>query len=404
MYTMHSLCRACGCKNLEPVLSLGLQPLANDFCRSGEERAGFAPLEVLFCPICTLAQLSVVIRPEILYSNYSYVTSASRMMQDHFSRLWRDMQNEGPCSGIVEIGSNTGDFLRFALDNGAQSVIGIDPAKNLCEISRSKGIQAIERAFDASTASDANEIIGKVDAVVARHVFCHIDNWQAFIRNLRTLGHSETFYCIEVPYAPDMLAMNSFDQVYHEHLSYLTIKAMIACLRDTGLHIHRISRYAIHGGAIVITLRQDDSKITPDVYAWGHIRQEHMTPESWIGFAGRTEDQRAILFELIEKLLAEDNTVAGFGASAKSTVWINACKLTKKHIRFLCDSTPQKQGRLSPGSDIPILTESELVSQGPDYAVCFAWNFASEIISKQSEFVSNGGQFIVPVPEVKILQ
>lgn len=414
MYKIHSHCRACGygkpgaqgiksapTDKLIEVLDLGIQPLANDFGSDRDEHAGFAPLKVLFCPRCSLAQLSVVVRPDILYANYNYVTSTSDMMQRHFHSLWNDIHHEASGLRLLEIGSNTGDFLLFCRERGANPIMGIDPAKNLCDIAKAKDIHTLPSVFNVESAIVANNTIGKIDVVVARHVFCHIDDWRGFIAALLEVGHSETLYVIEVPYAPDTIKMNSWDQIYHEHLSYFTLQAMQALLASTGLHVHRVIKYPIHGGAIAVMLRRDESEMPPSPLT--QLRVDGITEYHWHSFALHAKDQQDSLRQLLQGYADDGKIVCGFGASAKSTVWINACKLNRKHIRFICDNTPQKQWKFSPGSEIPIVDEGALLRDLPDYAVCFAWNFMPEILEKQQRYISKGGKFIVPVPEIHIV-
>lgn len=418
MYTNHATCRACGYgpkpgpggiksaaanEHLIPVFDLGIQPLANDFQDQSGNHAGFAPLKVMFCPRCTLAQLSVVVRPDILYSNYSYVTSKSHTMLNHFCKLWRDIQGEGACKSVLEIGSNTGDFLKFARENGADRVLGIDPAENLSEIATLAGIPTECGIFNYATAEQANAMMLGTDVVVARHVFCHIDDWKSFIEDLKRIGHKDTLYVIEVPYAPDMIAMNSWDQIYHEHLSFFTIRAMTALLQESGLHIHNVRKYSVHGGAIAVFLRRDESAIAPDLESWKDLGEETIDANTWREFAKRATDQQLKLKATIEVLLAQKKTVVGFGASAKSTVWINAAKLTREHLRFICDNTPQKQWKFSPGSEIPITDEGALLRELPDYAVLFCWNFCTDVLANQMYYIQKGGKFILPVPDVKIV-
>lgn len=413
MYTIHSHCRSCGyatpgaqgikaapTDKLIEVLNLGVQPLANDFKNDLQEHAGFAPLKVLYCPRCSLAQLSVVVRPDILYANYSYVTSTSDMMKRHFHSLWDDIHSESSGRKVLEIGSNTGDFLDYVSQCGAERVLGIDPADNLVAIAKSKGIKTIPYIFNLDAAIEAQKEF-VADCVVARHVFCHVDDWRYFVSMLIKVGHPQTLYVIEVPYAPDTIKIGSWDQIYHEHLSYFTLKAMNALLKDSGLHVHRVIKYPVHGGAIAVMLRRDESRVP--VSGLTQIRSDDVTEADWRTFAKVAAAQQASLRDLIEGLLAKGKTVVGFGASAKSTVWINACKLTRKHLRFICDSTPQKQWKLSPGSDIPIVDEGALLRELPDYAVCFAWNFMPDILKSQELYISKGGKFIVPVPEISIV-
>jgi novobiocin biosynthesis protein NovU/D-mycarose 3-C-methyltransferase len=264
MYKTHTQCRACGYAQpgtpgtksgepdrLIPVFGLGVQPLANDFRKSGELHAGFAPLQVLFCPRCTLAQLSVTVRPDILYSNYSYVTSPSSTMLNHFGKLTHDLCDEMghglKGTKVLEIGSNDGRFLHLIKKGGAASCVGMDPAANLWQESNKDGVSPLVGFFSSVTAKVIEECYGSRNLIVARHVFCHVDDWKDFALGLEMLAEKDTVIAIETPYVMDLLEGVEFDTIYHEHLSYLSIRSVVYLLEKTNLHLHRIIRYPIHG-------------------------------------------------------------------------------------------------------------------------------------------------------------
>ena len=417
MYKTHSHCRACGyakpgaqgiksapTDKLIEVLDLGVQPLANDFKKDDEDHAGWAPLKVMFCPNCSLAQLSVVVDPTVLYANYSYITSGSDTMKAHFERLWEDINAERKIKRVVEIGSNTGDLMEHFSRQGAQRVVGIDPAQNLANLAIAKGVQTIISPFSFESAMKSHDRMeGDVDLVIARHVFCHCDRWDKFIFALLAIGHKETIYCIEVPYAADMLRMNSWDQIYHEHLSYLTIRSIKALLVGSGLHVHNVQRYPIHGGAILITLRRDESILPPHPEICAEIGRECVTLDDWKRLANVATKQTRELRGMIEGMIGQGKRVAALGASAKSTVWINACNLNRRHIEFIADNTPQKQLTFSPGTNIPIVDEGAIMRELPDYVVLFCWNFAGECLAKFALARLKAVKFIIPVPELAIV-
>lgn len=415
MYKPHTVCRACGygtnpnapgskcqpfTQRLLPVFDLGLQPLANDFCNETEERSGFAPLEVLYCPNCTLAQLSVVVRPEILYSKYNYVTSKSEMMRRHFEHLWKAIREECAPKEVLEIGSNDGDFLAYIKANGAERVLGIDPAMNLVKLAEAQGVPTVPAVFDPEIAGK----IGPFDCIIARHVFCHADDWLGFMQACEICTTESGCVVIEVPYCGDTLRGLEFDQCYHEHLSYLTLRAMAALLRRTRFEIVNIVRVSIHGGSIVLFLRKRGSPFPNRKIVEEFIEDENITVDDWKRF--QTDCARKIksLREVVERVVNHGKLVCGYGAAAKSTVWVNACKFRRTEVAFICDNTPQKQWKYSPGSDIPITDEGALLRDRPGYAILFAWAFTDEIISKNSQWIEGGGRFIVPTSEgVEIL-
>lgn len=401
MFKHKTSCRACGNTKLIPACDLGVQPLANDFTFPGEECAGHAPLKVMFCEECTLAQLSVVVDPKIIYSNYPYVTSKSQTMLGHFELLWKAINQECSAKSVVEIGSNDGGFLRFCIEKGATSLVGIDPAENLRP--SNPGIIPICGLFNAETAEQAREV-NEPDVIVARHVFAHVDDWQLFMEDLRRLATKNTMVVIEVPYVCDMLQGVEFDTIYHEHLSYVSLKAVEQLLQLTDFHLHKVLRFHIHGGAIVMMLRHDDAGFHPDSSVEEFLARESVTADDWRRFNSEAFVKIESLKQIVhDKRKFEGATICGFGASAKSTVWINACGFTRKEIGFICDCTPSKQGRLSPGNDIPVVPESELMTQLPEYAALFAWNFRTEIVRNNQRYLDAGGHFIIPDRKIEVV-
>jgi len=396
MFKFHTICRACSNPDLKPVFSLGVQPLANSFRTKNEEQTGFAPLEVLWCPVCSLAQLSVVVSPEILYSkNYPYITSRSETMQRHFESLWRSIRGQCQAESVVEIGSNDGYFLQFCKQHGAEAVLGIDPAQNLQPDHAESGVISVCGMFDETSTAIARTAMPSVSVIVARHVFCHANDWSGFIRNLDTLSNRDTLVAIEVPYLVDTLARVEFDQMYAEHLSYLSIKAMTALLEHSTFRLQKVMRFPIHGGSIVLFLRRKDHPSEPDPSVQEFLNAETITLDTWRTFSETAHERIKRLSGLVKMALASSKIV-GFGASAKSTVWISACEFTSRDILFIVDETPQKQGKCSPGTDIPIVPESELTPAKANYAINFAWNFSEIIIAKNQKFIDGGGAFLNP--------
>jgi novobiocin biosynthesis protein NovU/D-mycarose 3-C-methyltransferase len=419
MYKLHTHCRSCdyahhdlpsGIKasasdeKLIPVFDLGRQPLANAFAGPNDVHSPFYPLEVLLCPRCNLAQLSVVVPTATLYSNYAYTTSNSDTMRQHFGELWAEVGKECTPESVVEIGSNDGLFLAYAREHGADAVCGIDPGENLVELARGRGIHTFCGVFDEGTAGMARACVPPVDVVIARHVFNHVDDWRAFVKALDILCHRDSLVVIEVPYILDLLTRVEFDTVYHEHLSYLNVKAMEYLLGGTPFVIHRIVKFPVHGGSIAIMIRRRDSD-KPRCPSVRHFREAESTlnADAWKVFSVNAYTHIQNLGTQVIDLLANSKTVAGYGASAKSTVWLNAMGFTRKEVKFICDSTPGKWHKESPGTGIPITDEGALLREMPDYAILFSWNYEEEILTKNKLWREKGGKFIVPIPELRIV-
>lgn len=415
MYKLHKTCRACGygsqptpgTKSAESevmpeVFDLGVQPLSNDFRKEGEPRSGYAPLKVLLCPRCHLGQLSVVVDPEILYSNYSYVTSPGETMRAHFEKLYEDVMSEYPMAATaLEIGSNDGRLLAYMQSKGL-AVVGVDPARNLCELAEARGVKTWCQLFGNSGPYFGTNNLQKSDVVIARHVFCHVDNWHDFVAALENVTHDTSLICLETPYVHDLIEKCEFDTVYHEHLSYLSIRSVVELLKGTKFYLHRIIRYQIHGGAVLLMLKVRGGG-EPHASVQQFLDAEDVGQKRWFSFSRRAQDMIATLRMFVNDARAEGKRVIGLGASAKSTVWVNACGFTRKHIEFIADLTPQKWFTTSPGSDIKIMDEGALVRELPDYVVCFCWNFRVEVLAKNELARSKGVKFVFPVPTLEIV-
>lgn len=418
MFKPHNYCRACGYvfpgaqgiksdvqEKLIPVFDLGLQPLANDFAGPEEPRAGFAPLKVLFCPRCNLAQLSVVVDPFVLYSYYFYVTSPSMTMLNHFNHLTDSLSEEQPFSSALEVGSNDGTFLKY-LQIKDVTVAGIDPAENLARNAIQKGVPTVTGTLSRRTAEEALRVVPKgFDLILARHVFCHVDDWREFIDSLAIASHRETLVAIEVPYVLDLLSRGEFDTIYHEHLSYLSLQSVMAVLQDSAWKLTKVLRFPVHGGAIVLLLRRKDFEARPDPGLDTLVEAERkaISVDSWKEFASRAYTNMTALKSFVLDARQHGKRVVGMGASAKSTVWVNACGFNRQDIGFITDTTTQKLWKLSPGSDIPIVDEGAILRELPDYVVCFCWNYRQEVLAKNQAARSKGVKFVFPVPDLEVV-
>lgn len=400
MYKTTKKCRACNSTDLVEVFSFDKpMPLANDFALPNGERQGFVPVRVLFCRECTLAQLGEVVDPNVLYKNYLYTTSSSETMLRHFDRLLKDMVSENGKGSILEVGSNDGLFLRFCKKQGFEKLAGIDPSENLGDINE---FYRNASCYSVGSAKWAQERLGTIDYVIARHCFCH-QEWTPFMDACAAVAQSNTLIAIEVPYAPDLLRKTEFDTIYSEHTSFLTIKSVVALLKRYPFHLHGVLRYGIHGGCVLLMIRHNDSGITPHLSADEFVSEENVTERDWKHFACETSLKIDGLKKLVHKLRDDGKIISMFGASAKGSVLINTCGFTERDIAFVTDNSPLKPGRLIPGTQIPIIEESEMLSHHPDYSIMSAWNFEKEICAKMTKWRERGGRFILPTDPIGIV-
>jgi C-methyltransferase C-terminal domain/Putative zinc binding domain/Methyltransferase domain len=401
-FRIHTKCRACEGTDLAPVFDLGVQPLANDHVKPGQPMQGFYTLNVLYCRGCGLAQLSVVVDPKQLYDRYTYVSSSSQTMQRHYDRLYLDILSEQPDKSIVEIASNDGSCLKFFKSKGF-TVLGIDPARNICEMAEEQNITTIPSFFDHESAGTAEEVMPHPGVILARHVFSHVDNWREFLSAIGKLATTETLVVLEFPYVLDMIRGGHWDSVYHEHLSVVSLNPIVSLLKSTPFHVHRVIKAGIHQGCLVVMLRHNDHASIPHLSADEYMAEEQVTEKDWKLLALRAKSKIEGLKGIVKKLRDDGKIVCGFGASAKATVLINACGWQKDSIAFVSDNSPLKPGCLIPGTDIPIIEEDQFLSEHPDYAIMMAHNYEKEICAKMEKWRSRGGKFIIPDDALRIV-
>ena len=405
-------CRACGSSRLETILDLGRTALANDFLPPGEI-AGYRsvlPLRLRLCRDCSLVQLADVVDPQVLYSRYAYVTSTSRTMDAHLAAQAAHViaaAGAGPHLRVLEIASNTGVYLRKFKTLGCD-VLGIEPARNIAALAARDGVPTRTEFFDSKSAARIRDDWGEPDVVLGRHVFAHIDDLRDLIHGLDALAGARTLIGFEVPYLAEMLENTEFDTVYHEHLSYVPVRALQALLAGTPFALERIEHYPIHGGSILFELRRRSAGVAPHPSVAAALAREAELklgdPVTWKGFARRVGEVRRQLPELIRGLKKQGKRVIGYGASAKGNTLLNTSGMTAQDLDYIIDNTPFKQGKLAPGSWIPVRAPEALLADQPDYALLLAWNFAPEIVARETEYQKRGGRFIVPIPEPRIVE
>lgn len=402
-------CRACGSDDLSLILDLGKTALANDFMLEDqvEHYQHVLPLRLQLCKKCSLVQLAEVVDPKVLYSRYAYVTSNSATMAKHLERLCADLIEAGGFKKpprVLEFGSNTGRFLKEFQAKKCE-VLGVEPAENISALAQREGVPTRTNFFSEKSAADIAVSWGKADMITGRHVFAHIDDWKGMVKAFDALMHERSITAIEVPYLVDFYNGVQFDTVYHEHLSYVSVKSIVALLEKTPLQLERVLRYAIHGGSIVLVLKKRGGSVHPSVEK--ALDEEKSlgldTLDAWKRFEERVNHVRNTLPALVRRLRREGKRVVAYGASAKGNTLLNTCGLAKDDLDYIIDNTPFKQGKLAPGSWIPIHSPDYFLKDQPDFALILAWNFAEEIVRREKEFQRRGGRFIVPIPDPRII-
>ena len=404
-------CRACTSRHLYNFLSLGDHPPANYFLDEEQRKKAepVFPLEVFACLDCGLIEIPDQI-PADFFTHYLYVPSASTTMHKHFSDLAvkltkRFLQAKNEL--IVDIGSNDGLFLGVCKKLGANT-LGIEPAVNIAALAREKGVEVFNTYFNDETAREAAKRWSKAKVIVTTNTFSHIDDLHTFMKGVSILLRDDGVFVVEVPCALDLVEKNEFDTVYHEHLSTFSLKSISDLFHFFDMEIFDIERLEIHGGSMRIFGQKKSvgGNVSPKVATWITKEDESglFKKETYDALAARVKKNKEELIQLLAELKKEGKHLAGYGAPAKGNTLLNYYGIGTQYLDYLADKNPLKHGRLSPGMHVPIVSADKIAETHPDYLLILAWNFSEEIMSQQEAYRRKGGKFILPIPELQIVE
>jgi methylation protein EvaC len=403
-------CRVCGTP-IEAFMSFGRMPIANGFLTPAETKNEyFFELAPAFCEACGMLQLTEQPDPgKMFHDQYAFYSSTSRHMQAHFDRfavsVMQGVLNGRPDPFVVEIGSNDGIMLGNFQKAGMRH-LGVEPSGNVADVARGRGIATISEFFGPKLADKIVGEHGHADVMLAANVMCHIPDLPGIAAGAKRLLKPDGVLMFEDPYLGDMIAKTSYDQIYDEHVFIFSAQSVQNAFAPHGLELIDVIPQPTHGGSMRYVLSPIGSRPRlPNVDAQlaRERAQELDKPETYVRFRKNCENSRAQLMQTLNGLRAQGKRVVGYGATSKSTTVTNYCGITPEHVEFISDTTPIKQGKLSPGAHIPVRPYSEFAGRYPDYALLFAWNHAAEIYEKEKDFNVSGGRWIVYVPEVKVL-
>lgn len=408
--TSMTSCRACRSNRMLLFLPLGPHPPANAFLSAANLEVAEAvfDLNTHVCLECGLIQVPNVIPPDF-FRNYVYVPSASATMHDHFRALGETLGTRlagNPTGLVVDIGSNDGLFLSQWVGHGGRG-LGIEPARNLTEIARGRGVEVVNEYFTPELAASVRQQYGPAAVIVTTNTFNHIDDLHAFMRGVVTLLDTDGIFIVEVPHAGDLVSKNEFDTVYHEHVSEFSVKSLVDLFAVVGMTVVDIEELRIHGGSMRVFGRRTERGATPSATVRDWLERERAQglceTATYDAFRLRVHAIRTELLAILGRLKAEGARIAGYGAPAKGNTLLNYYGIGPETLTFLADRNPLKHGTYSPGMHIPIVPAERVIETQPDYLLILAWNFADEIMREQDEYRRRGGRFIVPIPEPRII-
>jgi SAM-dependent methyltransferase len=384
------------------MLDLGSLPLANRLENPGSTSGKVYPLVLYYCHNCALIQLADLVPRDEMFADYVYLTSASKTMMEHFDRYAEttterlDLTNKDI---VLDVGSNDGTLLKAFQRRGVR-VLGIEPAGNVASIAEDGGVPTLTEFFDLELARK----LEKVRLVTANNILSHVGNLRDFLATVAQVLRPDGLFVFEVPWVADVLRNNSFDMIYHEHLTYFGLKPLVRTLREAELSLVDLEYFpSIHGGTFRGFASPSSEEQSPVVEKMS--TREEKEADFWAvkDFSDRVPKLAHHLREKLLGLKREGKRIAGYGAPAKATILLNYCNIGQDILDYASDTTPLKQGKLIPGVGVPIVSPQTAQKNPPDYYLLLAWNFRSEILAREEGFLRKGGRFVIPFPEPTIV-
>lgn len=391
-------CRSSDSKNIKPVLSLGLSPLANNLLNSKNDIDELYPLEITYCPDSHNCQLSYIVPANKMFDNYLYVSSTTKTFRDHFkvaAETYIKKYSLNSKSMIVDIGSNDGIALKPFKDEGI-NVLGIEPAKNIAEIANNNGIKTINSYFTEQISNKILKEYGYVDLVTASNVFAHADNLKEIVKNVFNILKPDGTFIIEVQYLLDTIKDLTFDNIYHEHVNYWSVTSLNIFFNKLGFYITDVEHINTHGGSIRVYIKRENNNINESVKKY--LMEEEVFGltkyQTYVDFANRVEETKRNVVNNIKILKNLNYTLIGYGSPAKATTALNYYGITSKEIDYIIEDNSLKHNKFVPGVKIPIFSKDKIKEKRPDVVIVMAWNFIEEIKKNNQDLIEQGIYFI----------
>ena len=408
-----AVCMCCEAPLTHVFVDLGMSPLCESYVsREDLNRVEhFYPLRVHVCDRCFLVQLEEYVSPESIFTEYAYFSSYADSWVEHMRR-YADMISDrlalGPKSFVVEVASNDGYLLQHFVRKGIP-VLGIEPAANVARVAVEKGIPTLVKFFGEETARALVESGRKADLICGANVLAQVPRLRDFVKGLKILLAPDGVVTIEFPHLARLMAGNQFDTIYHEHFSYFSLHAAERVFSDQGLEIFDVEELPTHGGSLRVYAKHVGQASHSPTDRLKRLRQEEEASgvrrlDTYLHFSEKVQETKRNLLEFLIGAKRAGKRLVGYGAPGKGNTLLNYCGIRTDFLDFTVDRSPYKQGRFLPGTHIPILHPDRIREHRPDYVLILPWNFKDEIVAQMAYVREWGGKFVVPIPDVRVLE
>jgi len=381
-------------KKIKPFMSFGEMPIANGFLNEKNFKKEFLfKMEVGFSKEISLFQLNDHPKPKLMFNNnYPFFTSSSTYMVNHFKDFSQWIRNNyfNNVKNIIEIGSNDGSFLKNFKSNKL-NILGVEPSKNVANISKKNGINVVNKFFTSKTANTLKKFKKQTDIICAANAICHIPNLNDLIKGIDTLLSKKGVFIFEEPYLGSMYKKTSYDQIYDEHIFMFSVTSIKKIFDLFGFDLIDVKSEKTHGGSMrYVVARKNEYNIKKSVNKKLKYESDNFIDslKGCLIFKKNCEISKKRIKQKITTILKSGKNIAGYAATSKSTTLLNYCGINYKHIDFICDTTINKIGKYSPRSHIPIVTVDHFRKNIPDFTFLFAWNHKKEIFLKEKSILN----------------
>ena len=409
--SVQPLCRFCKTRLQHTFVDLGMSPLCESYLSSTQlnRMEPFYPLHVYVCSNCFLVQLEAYVSPEHIFSDYAYFSSYSDSWLAHSQAYTSQMTERfslDNSSLVVEVASNDGYLLQYFVQKGIP-VLGIEPAANVAPEALKRGVPTLVKFFGTETARELAAAGKQADLLLGNNVLAQVPDLNDFVAGMKILLKPHGVITMEFPHLQRLMEENQFDTIYHEHFSYFSFLTAEKIFAAHGLTLFDVEELTTHGGSLRIFARHAEDSSHAVTSRVRDLRERetklgYAQIETYSLFSDQVEETKRKLLEFLIEAKRSGKKIAGYGAPGKGNTLLNYCSIRTDFIDYTVDRNPHKHGKFLPGTHIPIYPPDQIQRTRPDYLLILPWNLKQEIMQQNAFIREWGGQFVVPIPEVKV--